>query len=266
MQPLGGDATQRFGSRVAAYARARPSYPEALLDELQRRGLLAPERLVLELGAGTGILTRLLLARGARVHALEPNAAMRAELERALAPAPAGARAASRLGALAIGPGTAEASGMPAACAGLVIGAQAFHWFDPRASALEIRRVLAPGGWVAAVWNERDEQSAFDPAYEALVRRHELDYGEVSDPERKLAPLRALYGELEPPQLFRHVQRLDREGLAERLLSCSYLPGRGDPRSAPMLAEASALFDAHARAGAVELAYACELYLGQPRA
>jgi precorrin-6B methylase 2 len=73
--------TERFTNRVDTYVRARPSYPLEVLDLLAARCGLTPQAVVADVGAGTGILTRLLLDRGATVFAVEPNAAMRAAAE-----------------------------------------------------------------------------------------------------------------------------------------------------------------------------------------
>ena len=123
---------------VAAYERGRPGYPRAAVDFLARLRL-GPGRTVVDLAAGTGKLTRLLLATGAEVVAVEPVAEMRAAL-------PAGARTVD---------GTAEAMPLTTASADAVAVAQAFHWFDGDAALAEIHRVLRPGGALALVWNRR---------------------------------------------------------------------------------------------------------------
>ncbi|MBS1984183.1 MAG: class I SAM-dependent methyltransferase [Bdellovibrionales bacterium] len=69
--------TEKFSDRAAEYARARPSYPAALLDYLKAQASLGPGAVVADIGAGTGIFTRLLAEQGARVWAVEPNQEMR---------------------------------------------------------------------------------------------------------------------------------------------------------------------------------------------
>ena len=109
---------------------------------------------VVDLGAGTGLFTRLLAARGdaevAAVVAVEPAEAMRAVLEREVA-APSGGRVRAV-------PGTGEATGLPTASADVVVAAQAWHWVDAAAGSAEAARVLRPGGRLAAVWNQLDTQ------------------------------------------------------------------------------------------------------------
>src|SRR3989442_3132520 len=107
--------TRRFGDRASDYRRYRPDYPAAAIDTILS-GLLDPGRLrVADIGAGTGICSRLLAERGVRLLAVEPNAEMRAAAE-------AHARIEWRAG-------EAEATGLAVASLDLVVCAQAFHWF-----------------------------------------------------------------------------------------------------------------------------------------
>ena len=126
------------------YVAARPSYPSAVFDLLADELGLGPETEVLDLAAGTGKLTEDLVARGARVVAVEPVAAMRERLVALLPDIDAR-------------DGTAEALPLDDASVDLVTVGQAFHWFDAPTALAEIRRVLRPGGGLAMIWNVRDE-------------------------------------------------------------------------------------------------------------
>ncbi|GIJ34097.1 class I SAM-dependent methyltransferase [Micromonospora sediminimaris] len=142
------DPTQAlsFGTAAADYDRYRPRYPPAAL-RWALAGIDAPAQLV-DLGAGTGILARGLLALGHRVTAVEPGPAMRAQLT-SLDGDP-----------LALA-GSAEAMSLPDGYADAVLTGQAYHWFDrPRAHA-EIARVLRSGGVFAPLWNLRDDSCAW---------------------------------------------------------------------------------------------------------
>lgn len=141
-----------FGPTAAAYARSRPSYPEAAVDWLLSDGATR----VLDLGAGTGKLTVALVSRGLDVVAIDPSAPMLAELRRACP----GAEALE---------GRAEALPLPDASVEAVVVAQAWHWFDPAAAAAEITRVLRPGGALGLVWNTRDKAVDWIPRFEHIV-------------------------------------------------------------------------------------------------
>jgi SAM-dependent methyltransferase len=131
-----------FGGVAAAYAEHRPDYAEAAVRWALEP---APGPRVLDLGAGTGKLTHTLIALGADVTAVEPDPAMRAELNRLLP----GVRALA---------GTAEAIPLPDASVDAVLVGQALHWFDMTVAGPEIARVLVPGGILAGLWNVDDDQ------------------------------------------------------------------------------------------------------------
>lgn len=136
-----------FGTSAAAYAEHRPDYPAGAI----RWGLAAARRPVLDvvdLAAGTGKLTGGLRALELAVTAVEPDAAMLAELTARFPDVPACS-------------GTAERIPLPAASADAVLVGQAFHWFDGDAALAEIARVLRPGGVLAALWNHEDDDVAW---------------------------------------------------------------------------------------------------------
>ncbi|TQT88865.1 SAM-dependent methyltransferase, partial [Xanthomonas perforans] len=116
-------SAQRFNDRVAAYVRYRPSYPPQLLRWLHDELGVTPATAVADIGAGTGISSRLFLEAGHAVTAVEPNQAMRDAALQWLAEFP-------KFQAI---DGTAEATGLADASVGLVSAAQAFHWFDMQA-------------------------------------------------------------------------------------------------------------------------------------
>jgi SAM-dependent methyltransferase len=134
----------RFGEVADRYERARPLYPEAALSELAVRCRLRPGTPVADLGAGTGKLTRQLVAVGADVVAIEPAAGMRRRLQ-------------AGVPGVTVLDGTAEDIPLPDASVDVVTAGQAFHWFDTRPALDEIARVLRPAGWLALLWNERPE-------------------------------------------------------------------------------------------------------------
>lgn len=250
------DRSERFAGRVADYERGRPGYPEALFDALVELAALAPGDAVADVGAGTGISSAPLLRRGLRVFAVEPNAEMRAAAERRL-----GGTAGYRGGA-----GRAEATGLADASVDLVLAAQAFHWFEPRAARREFGRILRRGGKVALAWNARRAAGTpFVAAYEALLLRHGTDYREVGHRGLDAGRLAEFFGGGYATRRFDNAQTLDRDGLRARLLSSSYVPAAGQPGHDAMLRDLDALFERHAAAGAVEILYDVDLYFGELR-
>jgi SAM-dependent methyltransferase len=196
-----------FARSAAAYQRGRPGYPPAAVDFLASRLRIGPGRTVVDLAAGTGKLTRPLLATGAEVVAVEPVAEMRAVL-------PAGARVVD---------GTAEAMPLTTASADAVTVAQAFHWFDGDAALAEIHRVLRPGGALALVWNRRRMDDPLNQAIEELIAPYRGDTSALHTGAWRVAFERTdLFGPLEE-RVFPNEQSLDADGLADRIGSISFI-------------------------------------------
>lgn len=241
------DPRSRFTDRAEDYARHRPGYPAEVFDAILE-GLGEPSRLLAaDVGAGTGIAARALAARGVRVVAVEPNAAMRAK-------APPDPRIEWRDAA-------AETTGLPDAAFDLVVCAQSFHWFDAERAAAEFARILRSGGRLALIWNVPDASTPVAAAYRRLVLdvargdfRGERDFAPAS-----LGPwfrnLRLVEG--------RHAQRLDADGLVGRALSASYMPREGPERDRTVAA-LRRVHAAHAdAAGAVDFVYRTKLRLAE---
>ena len=231
--------TGRFTERADDYAAARPSYPDAVLDVLFD-GLGDPREVVVaDLGAGTGISSRLLAQRGAHVIAIEPNEPMRAAAE----PDPN----------VEWRDGTAEHTGLEEADIDLVTAFQAFHWFDHTQALDEIVRILRPGGRAAVVYNERDESDPFTAAYGAIVRRFRTDETERRRADG-LAAFAAFEGWVAKRRIeLRNGQSLDAEGVLARSRSTSYLPKAG-PLADELHAAVRALVAEHAKDGRVTMA------------
>lgn len=245
------DAATRFSDRVDAYVRGRPGYPSAVVDLLRTRAGLGPGAVVADVGAGTGILTRMLADTGATVHAVEPNGEMLAALIDSLGTS-SPVRTHRR---------PAEATNLTTASVDLVTVAQAFHWFDLPAARAEFRRILRPTGAIALIWNTRRVDSSFMAGYQRLLDRwapehravdHEIDPATV---ERFFAPGASQH------HGFEHSQVLDADGARDRLLSASYAPAPGHPDHEPMLAELSALVADHG--GRARFDYLTAVHLGR---
>lgn len=154
-----------FGAEAARYDQVRPSYPAAALDRvLGAPGRPAPRR-ILDVGAGTGKLTALLLDRGAEVVAVEPDEQMRAVL-------------AERLPAVRALAGRAEDLPLPDGSVDAVLAGQAFHWFTRPQADREFARVLRPGGVAALVWNFADRDVEWVRKLYELTRQPELQGGD----------------------------------------------------------------------------------------
>lgn len=245
------DPTGRFSDRAADYARFRPDYPAAAWDAVLE-GLGDPATLdAADVGAGTGISSRDLAARGVHVIAVEPNAAMREAAE----PHP---RVAWRNG-------TAETTTLDEASVDLVVCAQAFHWFRHDEAIAEFHRILRPRGRLALVWNGRDRE---DPLTRGYVEALHAVNGEHPAEIRPFdAGVMSAAGRFDLPRLrtFPHRQQMNLEGLIGRATSASYAPKSGAAleRLTALLAE---LFARHRDArGLVAMTYETRVWLTERR-
>jgi SAM-dependent methyltransferase len=232
-----------FSEVAGAYERGRPGYPEEAVRWLVGE---APADVV-DLGAGTGKLTRSLAALGHRVTAVEPLAEMRAELAKAVP----GARALE---------GSAEAIPLPDGSADVFTCAQSFHWFEHAAALPEIARVLRAGGRLALVWNSRDDRDPWMARLSEIIGNetvHDWDVLPVVDES-------GLFGPVERAQ-FSFVQVLDRDGLLDLVLSRSYLAKLPPPERAPILAAVAGLYDETAGPDGVRLAYVTDCFRATAR-
>jgi ubiquinone/menaquinone biosynthesis C-methylase UbiE len=193
-----------FGSVAETYERARPRYAP---DAIEWLGTRLPLRRVLDLGAGTGKLTRQLVETGAEVVALEPDPEMCAVLKRLLPD-------------IELHEGSAESIPLPEGYVDVVTAAQAFHWFDAERALREMHRVVRPGGGVALFWNEWDEDEPLTRHLNEIVaslRPRSWVRDTEADHPLETTPL---FGDVEL-QRFRHADTIDPELVVERVASVS---------------------------------------------
>ena len=231
--PEGRGPAESFRLVADVYERSRPEYPDGAVS-----WLVGDEPLdVVDLGAGTGKLTRSLARLGHRVTAVEPLPEMLDQL-RAAVP-----------GVTAL-EGSAEAIPLDDASVDAVTCAQAFHWFDHPAAIAEMARVLRPGGHAALVWNARDDRVPWIAELSAAIGAETVNDLDVS-PEFDASGL------FEPVEQadFDHAQPLDRESLRELVLSRSYCAMRTPEEREPIIAEVDAIFDRHAVDGLLTILY-----------
>lgn len=205
-------AEKGFGAGADAYDRGRPSYPPEAVAAIVRTLRLDEDKTVVDVGAGTGKFTELLVSTGARIIAVEPVANMRAKLQPPIEAVD----------------GTGESIPLDDGSADAITVAQAFHWFRHGEALAEFARVLKPGGGLALVWNRRDESV---PWVDAMSRVIEWRAHQVSEYDRTDWPAiiarSAAFGPVEHASFsWEHV--IDREGLAERVRSVSYIAAMDD--------------------------------------
>ncbi|GLZ62013.1 MULTISPECIES: class I SAM-dependent methyltransferase [Micromonospora] len=214
-----------FGMAAADYDRFRPRYP----DSAVRWALdgLGDSARVVDLGAGTGILTRGVLDLGHRVTPVEPDPQMRAQLD------------AATPGTTALA-GGAESLPLPDLAADAVVVGQAYHWFDRERAHAEIARVLRPGGTFAPIWNLRDDRVGWVAELGRIAHLGD-NAGDVVGRYTDFGPA---FGAIELGEFTHHVT-LTPDELVAMLHTRSYWLTAPAQRRAAIDRELRALFDSH---------------------
>jgi SAM-dependent methyltransferase len=199
-----------FGREAEAYERVRPSYPADAVAWLAANLGLEPGRTVLDLAAGTGKFTRLLVPFGAKVVAAEPVDGMRRRFVAAVPGVPIVAAVAE---ALPVGRGALDA----------ITVAQAFHWFDADRAFDEFARVLPPGGRVGLIWNARDRSSDWVNDVWSIMDRVEKRAPWRDHEKREPTPhSRPGFGQMHS-EMFHQEQSITPDGVVDRIASVSHV-------------------------------------------
>ena len=249
------DAARGFERAADAYERGRPEYPPAAVAAVVSALRLGPGVRLLDVGAGTGKLSRLVAASGAAVFAADPADAMirRIAGERGIASVRAVAEA------LPFRDGAFDAAS----------AASAFHWFDGPAALRELHRVLRPGGRLALLWNVRDDDEPWVARLSEIVNRRE-----GRTPRYRKGEWRAAFGAA--PGLFAaidetrvpHLHALSPEGVLDRVASISFVAAMAEADRGELLAEVRALLASHPDTAAraqVALPYRTDVHLYERR-
>lgn len=185
------DLGRAFDRVADAYDAGRPCYPDELYHALTDvSGIDLDGATTVDVGAGTGIMTRALRARGSQVIAVDPGEAMLTRLV---------SRAAGRQGT-PLAAVLADGNELPLAdgVADLVTYAQSWHWLDPVASITEARRVLRPEGAIAGCWNfHHAAQAEWLAAYEARLAEEVSSYWGPAVEEWSVPPIAAAFEVIE---------------------------------------------------------------------
>jgi ubiquinone/menaquinone biosynthesis C-methylase UbiE len=236
-----------FSAQAESYRSSRPTYPDSLIEALVADAGIAVGDAVIDFGAGTGILTRLLVQRGFAVTAVEPNEQMRTQAE-----VPE-ARWTN---------GTFENSTLPDASQRWAVAAQAFHWADPKRALPEIRRVLEPDRLFTILWNRRENGESEVLAWtQQAIRRHLPDFDEAYRDKPWRAILEST-GDFEfyNERSVAHVVQMSRERYLNLWRSHNRLNTIAGPdRFAAFMAELTDYLDRHSLES-IDVPYRCEAW------
>jgi SAM-dependent methyltransferase len=204
-------AEEGFDKEAETYERVRPSYPADAVAWLAGNLEIGPGRTVLDVAAGTGKLTRLLLPFGATLFAAEPVAGMRRSFVTAVP-------------GVSIVATVAEAMPIAGRSVDAITVAQAFHWFDADRAFDEFRRVLRPGCRVGVIWNARDRSSDWVNEVWSIMDRVEkrAPWRDHENWRDSALGERAGFGPIHSAT-FRQEQTITPDGVVERIASVSHV-------------------------------------------
>ena len=242
--PATADLSRSFGAVAEAYDRGRPAYPAEAAAWLMG----GEAKVVLELGAGTGKLTRELVDQGHAVFATEPDEAMLAVLR-------------ERVPEVSAKVATAEEIPANDRSVDVVVVAQAFHWFDPDVALPEIARVIKPGGHVALVWNFFDQRIPW-------VRRLVNVVGEHSATSNASSDVLVDHELFEPVErtTFAFWQDVNRDTLVDIVASRSYIASLPEAEREAQLDAVRAFYDEYGRGhDGMQLPYVTECFRAKVR-
>lgn len=246
---------QKFDGKAAFYAKYRPEYPEALLDYLYGNAGFTSQSSIADIGAGTGILTKLLAAKGSIIYAVEPNDDMRREAAASLAP----------FRHVQLIAGKAENTTLEPSSVDFVTVAQAFHWFDKTNFREECRRILKSNGKAVLVWNTRNTESPLMRENDEANRQFCPEYQGFSG---GFDPADADFSDFFLNGVFEHKSfpnniNMDVQEFVGRNLSSSYSPRKGKPGYIPYIDLLKRLFEKYEQNGTVLIPMTTHSYIGK---
>lgn len=245
------DAAVGFARATAAYERGRPGYPPEMVAWLRDGVGSTAGRRILDLAAGTGKLTRMLVDTGAALVAADPVHAMLRALDAATG------------GVVPAVVATAQALPLADGAVDGILVAQAFHWFATDDALAEMTRVLAPDGTIALVWNARPLDDPLQAAISGIVDPHRGDTPAHASGRWRDAIDRSTHVRLTDTRTIPHTVRCDIDSLVDRVLSTSFIAALDEAGRAGVERDVRAL---EQRFGATPvLRYRCEGHLLTPR-
>lgn len=237
--------TKRFSDRVETYIMYRPSYPKQLIEYLNKQ-LHLKNLVVADIGAGTGILTKLLLDNGNSVCAIEPNINMRNACISLL----------SSYENVTFIDGTAEKTYLKDDSVDAIFVAQAFHWFRANEAVKEFYRIIKKNGYIVLLWNELKENSAgFSDDYYALFNKYSLEYSTNNQTVEDMELDKIFVPNKIHKVTFDNFQVLNYEQFIGRLLSSSFSPNKNDKSYDCFLRDATEIFKKHVKEAVVKVDY-----------
>jgi SAM-dependent methyltransferase len=237
------------------YSCYRPSYPLEIINFLNEKINLQYCEAVADIGAGTGIFTKLLLNNGNKVFAIEPNEEMFSVLNKNLS-------ANKLLKTINV---LAENTRLASSSIDVITAAQSFHWFDSKICRKEFQRILKPEGICVFIWNDRiKEENAFLAEFEKFLHKNIKNYADSI--ELGIKTYNTIEGSFFKSfilQTFTNVQKLDLPSFIGLFLSYSYSPQENGEIFKELKTNLKNLFNKYENQGYVYMKYLTRMYCGK---
>lgn len=249
------DPKGRFTGLGQIYAKARPAYPDEAIDFIIQKCGLNEKSLLVDVGCGTGISSRLFAERKIPTIGIDPNDDMRLQATEE--------NLRSKFEWLSYINASSEHTGLEDDVADAVLAAQAFHWFQPEPTLKEFVRILKPNGFCILMWNERDDRDDFTQQYSEVL--HQVPDARSVEVKRGYSGNALLESSLfhsAGKVDFENQQELDEEGLLGRASSASYVPKAGEV-FVKLTQDLRNLFARCQKDGQVVMKYVTSVYFAQ---
>jgi ubiquinone/menaquinone biosynthesis C-methylase UbiE len=244
---------KRFDGRAEIYSKYRPRYPLEVLHRLEKEIGFDREKVLADIGSGTGILSELFLENGNTVYCVEPNKEMRMTAESYLN------RFAPRFISV---DGTAEKTNLSDNSIDLIVVGQALHWFNIEETRQEFRRILRRKGYVVIVYNFRKKEGEVEEAYAKVTDKFARNKAGTPDVDDAYIR-RFLRNSKFKKSVIPNSQTLDFKGMLGRLASTSSMPLPGSQDWVRVEKKVQEIFGKYSDNGLVVLHYDTIVYVGR---
>lgn len=245
----------KFNGVVEMYEKYRPSYPEKYIDYIIEKCNLNSKSLIVDIGAGTGILTKQLLDKNLKVIGIEPNTEMRKVLKKL--------EINKNFKAIE---GTAEDTNLENHTVDLIVVAQAFHWFDNERFRNECERILKSNGMVCIMWNKLDTTKGIVKEQKEIDAKYTNQYIEIDsilDENKRENKVKDFFGDnIYERKIVENNLINDKERFIGVNLSKSYSLRKGDNLYGEYVNEFEKVFDKYNKDGIAVIPNNTYGYLG----
>lgn len=209
--------TNRFSNNIKKYELYRPSYPKEIIEYFNKK-IDLKNMIVADIGAGTGIFTKLLLENGNKVYSIEPNEKMRHTAIKLL----------SEYEEAEFIDSKAESILLDDNSVNIITVAQAFHWFNTKKALQEFYRIIRDNGYVILLWNDLSYNSNFRNEYESIFKEYSEEYNKINHKIHEEELNKIFYPNKIIKETFNFHQILNLNDFIGRFLSSSFSPHEKD--------------------------------------